>query len=86
MLLSRPPRERTLREAIGEGRLGLPLSLLIVTGREDEICDWRLATHYSEALMASVSVLDRESHMIAPAKVSRVVSQFLTTSTASEGI
>ena len=85
MLLSRPPRERTLREAIGEGRLGLPSSLSIVTGKEDEICDWKLATRYAEALTASISVLAQEGHMIRPTTVSRVVSQFLATSIAEEG-
>lgn len=77
MILSRPPRERTLREAIEEQRLGLPLSLSIVTGREDEICDWKLATHFADALGISISVLDDEGHMISPAAVSAAVREFI---------
>ena len=77
MLLSRPPRERTLREAIEAQRLGLPLSLSIVTGREDEICDWKLATLFADALGANISVLDNEGHMISPATVSAAVHKFI---------
>ena len=77
MLLSRPPRERTLREAIEAQRLGLPLSLSIVTGREDEICDWKLATHFADALGINISVLDDEGHMISPTAVSAAVRDFI---------
>ncbi len=77
MLSIRPPRERALREAIENKRLGLPLSLHIVTGREDEICDWKLATHFTDALGISISVLDDEGHMISPAVVSAAVREFI---------
>ena len=77
MLLSRPPRERTLREAIEARRLGLPLSLTVVTGREDEICDWKLATHFADALGINITILDNEGHMISPAAVSAVVREFI---------
>ena len=77
MLLSRPPRERTLREAIEAQRLGLPFSLRIVTGREDEICDWKLAINFADALGINISVLDDEGHMISPAAVSAAVREFI---------
>ena len=77
MLLSRPPREKTLREAIEARRLGLPSSLRIVTGREDEICDWELATHFAAALGINIWVLKDEGHMISPAAVSAAVREFI---------
>ena len=77
MLLSRPPREKTLHTAIEEGRIGLPVELNIVTGEEDEICDHKLATHFAELLGARVSILEGEGHMIDPNLVSQTVNRFL---------
>lgn len=76
MLFSRPPREKTLHEAIEEGRLGLPAAISIITGREDDICNWRLAKSVSEKIGASIMILDGEGHMICPIKVSAQIALF----------
>ena len=76
MLFSRPPREKTLHTAIEQGRLGLPSEIRIVTGREDEICNWELAKSISDKLGASISILNDEGHMICPEKVSAQISLF----------
>jgi len=77
MLFSRPPREKTLRTAIESGRLGIPPHMEIVTGKDDEVCDWQLAQKFSTALNISIVVLDGEGHMISPEKVSQAVDSFL---------
>ena len=78
MLFSRPPREKTLRNAIETKRMGMPAYLEIVTGKEDEICDWRLASQVAGTLGVDISVLVDEGHMIAPEKVSLAIAQFLS--------
>ena len=77
MLFSRPPREKTLRTAIESGRLGIPSNMEIVTGKDDEVCDWQLAQKFSTALDISIVVLDGEGHIISPEKVSQAVDSFL---------
>ena len=77
MLFSRPPREKTLRTAIESGRLGIPPHMEIVTGKDDEVCDWQLAQKFSAAMNISIAVLDGEGHMISPEKVSQAVDSFL---------
>ena len=77
MLFSRPPREKTLRTAIESRRLGIPLHMEIVTGKDDEVCDWQLAQKFSTALDISIAVQDGEGHMISPEKVSQAVDSFL---------
>ena len=77
MLFSRPPREKTLRKAIAEGRLGAPLHLEIVTGQEDEICDAALAADFGRQLNIKVSILDGQGHMLDPSTVSQAVGEFL---------
>ena len=66
MLFSRPPREKTLHQAIAERRLGMPAHLEIVSGQEDEICDSALARQIGEQLGISVSILLNEAHMLSP--------------------
>ena len=77
MLFSRPPREKTLRTAIESRRLGIPPHMEIVTGKDDEVCDWQLAQKFSTAMDISIAVLDGEGHMISPEKVSQAVDSFL---------
>ena len=77
MLLSRPPREKTLHKAISEQRLGMPDHLEIVTGQEDEICDPALARQVGEQLEIRVSIVPDEGHMLAPQSVERIVKRFL---------
>jgi hypothetical protein len=77
MLFSRPPREKTLRAAIEARRLGMPEQMQIVTGREDEVCDWKLAEKYAAGLNISSSILDGRGHMLDPVIVSRAVDNFL---------
>ena len=48
-----------------------------MTGREDEICDWKVATHFADALGISISVLDEEGHMISLAAVSAAAHAFI---------
>ena len=78
MLFSRPPRERTLHQAISEQRLGMPDHLEIVTGEDDEICDPALASQISEQLNIPVSILPKEGHMLAPSSVERALNRFLS--------
>ena len=77
MLLSRPPREKTLHKAIAEQRLGVPDHLEIVTGQEDEICDPTLASRIGKQLDIEVSILHGEGHMLNETKVSELLVQFL---------
>ena len=77
MLLSRPPRERTLHKAIAEQRLGMPSYLEIVTGQEDEICDPALALRVGGQLNIEVSILQGEGHMLHTTKVSKILGHFL---------
>ncbi len=78
MLLSRPPRESTLHQAIEEKRLGVPRNLSIVTGKEDEICDCNLATHFAAKLGAHISILEGEGHMITSNVVATTVREFIS--------
>ena len=77
MLLSRPPREKTLHKAIAERRLGMPDHLEIVTGAEDEICDPALARQVGEQLGINVSILPNEGHMLEPTSVESALQRFL---------
>jgi hypothetical protein len=77
MLLSRPPREKTLHKAIAERRLGMPDHLEIVTGAEDEICDPALARQVGEQLGINVSILPNEGHMLGAASVESALQRFL---------
>jgi len=77
MLLSRPPREKTLHKAIAEQRLGMPDHLEIVTGAEDEICDPALARQVGEQLGINVSILPNEGHMLEAASVESALQRFL---------
>ena len=77
MLFSRPPREKTLRTAIESGRLGIPPHMEIVTGKDDEVCDWQLAQRFAKAMKIAISILDEEGHMIATKKVSSAIDNFL---------
>jgi len=77
MLFSRPPREKTLHQAIAEQRLGVPDHMEIVTGGEDEICDPLLARRVGEQLGISVSILASEGHMLEPSSVERALQRFL---------
>jgi len=77
MLLSRPPREKTLHKAIAEQRLGMPDHLEIVTGAEDEICDPALARQVGEQLGINVSILPNEGHMLDPVSVESALQRLL---------
>lgn len=76
MLFSRPPREKTLHQAIAEQRLGMPRHLEIVTGHEDEICDPASVRQIGEQLGISVSILPNEAHMLSPQLVSAAWERF----------
>jgi hypothetical protein len=76
-LFSRPPREKTLHQAIAGQRLGMPDHLEIVTGAEDEICDPALARQVGEQLGINVSILPNEGHMLEPASVESALQRFL---------
>ena len=77
MLSSRPPREKTLHQAVSEQRLGMPDHLEIVTGEEDEICDPALARQIGKQLNIPVSILPSEGHMLEPSSVEGAVLRFL---------
>ena len=77
MLFSRPPREKTLHQAIAEQRLGIPDHLEIVTGGEDEICDPALARQVGKQLGINVSILPNEGHMLEAASVESELQRFL---------
>ena len=77
MLFSRPPREKTLHQAIAEQRLGMPDHLEIVTGAEDEICDPALARQVGEQLGINVSILPNEGHMLDPVSVESALQRLL---------
>ena len=77
MLLSRPPREKTLHKAIAEQRLGMPNHMEIVTGQQDEICDPELASQLGKQLKIEVMILPSEGHMLSAEKVSSSLRRFL---------
>ena len=79
MLFSRPPREKTLHQAIAGQRLGMPDHLEIVTGAEDEICDPALAWQVGEQLGINVSILPKEGHMLEASSVESALKRFLPT-------
>ena len=79
MLFSRPPRDKTLHQAIAEQRLGIPDHLEIVTGGVDEICDPALARQVGQQLGINVSILPNEGHMLEPASVESALKRFLPT-------
>lgn len=78
MLASRPPRLRGLESAIDEGRLVLPKQVCVVTGREDEVCDYRTAiTQCAKLDVADIKVIDGESHNMSHRVVTSSISSFL---------
>tara|TARA_Y100000385_G_scaffold155989_1_gene161798 strand:+ start:353 stop:907 length:555 start_codon:yes stop_codon:yes gene_type:complete len=79
MLLSRPPREKTLHKAIAEQRLGIPDHLEIVTGGEDEICDPALARQVGKQMGINVSIFPNEGHMLESSSVKGALNRFLPT-------
>ena len=76
LLFSRPPREKTLHQAVAEQRLGMPDHLEIVTGQEDQICDPTLALHIGGQLNIEVSLLQGEGHSISSSHVSTTLTRF----------
>ena len=77
LLFSRPPGEKMLRMAIETNRLGMPQHLEIVTGKDDEGCNWQLATEVAAKLGIMISVLPGEGHTISHNAVSRAVASLL---------
>lgn len=77
MMLSRPPRERLLRQALEEGRVIRPQTLQILTGAEDPICCPLLAQTVAAQLGAEIDVVEGENHHIDPVLVRQRLSIFL---------
>ena len=77
MMLSRPPRERVLRQALEKGRVTRPQTLQILTGAEDPICCPLLAQTVAAQLGGEIDVLEGENHHIDPVLVRQRLSIFL---------
>jgi predicted alpha/beta hydrolase family esterase len=55
----------------------MPSQLKIITGKDDESCDWKLATQFSAALGADITVLEGQGHTLDREKISQAVASFL---------
>jgi predicted alpha/beta hydrolase family esterase len=55
----------------------MPSQLKIITGKDDESCDWELATQFSAALGADITVQDGQGHTLDREKISQAVASFL---------
>ena len=79
MLSSRPPRLRGLESAITEGRLEMPEQVRVVTGRDDDVCNYQTAISQCAKLgFAELSIAEDEGHNISHALISKTVAEFLT--------
>ena len=79
MLFSRPPREKTLHQAVAERRLGMPDHLEVVTSAEDEICHPALARQVAKQLGINLSIFPNEGHMLESSSVKGALNRFLPT-------
>ena len=79
MLASRPPRLRGLESAIAEDRLVLPDQVRVVTGRDDDVCNYRTAVAQCRKLgLEDLSIIEGEGHNMSHELVSKTVADFLT--------
>ena len=75
---SRPPRLRGLNEAILESRLILPTSVSVYTGKEDPVCDYKVAVAQCERLgITDVNILEGQAHNLDHQTVEKIVDSFL---------
>lgn len=78
MLSSRPPRLKGLENAIDEERLVLPKLVSVVTGKDDNVCDYQTAARQCAKLgIVDLSVIVGEGHDMSHEVVSKTVDAFL---------
>ena len=78
MLSSRPPRLKGLENAIDEERLVLPKRVSVVTGKDDNVCDYQTAARLCAKLgIVDLSVIEGEGHDMSHEVVSKIVDAFL---------
>ena len=78
MLSSRPPRLKGLENGIDEERLALPEGVSVVTGKDDNVCNYQTAARQCAKLgIADLSVIEDEGHDMSHEVVSKTVDAFL---------
>ena len=78
MLSSRPPRLKGLENAVDEQRLVLPELVSVVTGKDDNVCDYQTALRQCAKLgITDLSVIEGEGHDMSHDVVSKTVDTFL---------
>ena len=84
MILSRPPRLGGLETAVSDGRVCVPTSIKVYTGRDDPICDYRTAQKQCALLgITALHVLERETHSLSHGAVANATAEFIVTSAAN---
>jgi len=79
MLSSRPPRLKGLENAIDEKRLVLPKRVSVVTGKDDNVCDYQTAARQCAKLgINHITILDGEGHNLNHSSVDRAVRNFIS--------
>ena len=78
MMASRPPRTRGFESAIAEGRVNLPQNVSVYTGKEDQVCDFKIAAKQCERLgITDLNILENETHNLSHSFVATLMGDFL---------
>ncbi|MDC0973462.1 hypothetical protein OAR53_03910 [Luminiphilus sp.] len=73
-----PPRLKGLENAVDEQRLVLPELVSVVTGKDDNVCDYQTALRHCAKLgITDLSVIEGEGHDMSHDVVSKTVDTFL---------
>ena len=73
-----PPRLKGLENAIDEKRLVLPELVSVVTGKDDNVCDYQTALRQCAKLgITDLSITEGEGHDMSYDVVSKTVDTFL---------
>ena len=73
-----PPRLKGLENAIDEKRLVLPELVSVVTGKDDNVCDYQKARRQCAKLsITDLSITEGEGHDMSYDVVSKTVDTFL---------
>jgi hypothetical protein len=78
MLSSRPHRLRGFESAIAEGHMVTPKQVLVVTGRDDDVCTYQTAVaQCAKPGIDDLIFVNREGHNLSHAIVERAVHNFV---------
>lgn len=78
MLASRPPRLKTLDDAISAGKLNLPKSVKVFTGEDDDVCDYQTAVKQCGQIgINDLHILAGQTHNLDHEIVNQILREFL---------